>query len=71
MSRDRITYEIKETGYDIFLDGKLWITQYPPYIPYPNVTLEECCLKQIEELCTEPDTTEVEEEGTTQTTPVV
>lgn len=51
MERERITYKIKETGYDILLDGKLWITQYPPYIPHPELTLEECCLKQIEELC--------------------
>ena len=50
--RDRITYEILENGYEIKLDGKLWITQDTTNLPYPNLTLEECCLKQIDEICT-------------------
>ena len=49
--RDRITYEILENGYRINLDGKLWITQDTTNLPYPNLTLEECCLKQIEDIC--------------------
>lgn len=49
--RDRITYEILENGYEIKLDGKLWITQDTKNLPYPNLTLEECCLKQIDEIC--------------------
>ena len=50
--RDRITYEILENGYEIKLDGKLWITQNATNLPYPNLTLEECCLKQIDDICT-------------------
>ena len=50
--RDRITYEILENGYRINLDGKLWITQDTTNLPYPNLTLEECCLKQIDDICT-------------------
>ena len=50
--RDRITYEIIENGYEIKLDGKLWITQDTTNLPYPNLTLEECCLKQIDDICT-------------------
>ena len=50
--RDRITYEILENGYKIKLDGKLWITQDTTNLPYPNLTLEECCLKHIDDICT-------------------
>ena len=49
--RDRITYEILENGYIINLDGKPWIEQTEPYIPYPNLSYEEGCLKQIDDLC--------------------
>lgn len=48
--QDRITYEILEDGYLINLDGKAWIKQYEPYIPYPELSYEEGCLKQIEEI---------------------
>ena len=48
--KDRITYEILEDGYLIKLDGKAWIKQYEPYIPYPDLSYEEGCLKQIEEI---------------------
>lgn len=50
--RERITYEILENGYRINLDGKLWITQDTTNLPYPNLTLEECCLKHIDDICT-------------------
>ena len=50
--RERITYEIWENGYEIGLDGKLWITQDTTNLPYPNLTLEECCLKHIDDICT-------------------
>ena len=50
--RDRITYEILENGYRINLDGKLWITQDTTNLPYPNLALEECCLKHIDDICT-------------------
>ena len=48
--RDRITYEILENGYKINLDGQPWIEQIEPHIPYPNLSYEEGCLKQIEEI---------------------
>lgn len=50
-----ISYEIKENGYDIYLDGVIWITQPEPYIPYRELGYEGSCLKQIEELCSIPD----------------
>ena len=31
-----VTYTVQNDGYDIFLDGILWITQREPYIPYRN-----------------------------------
>lgn len=51
MLRDRITFEILENGYKINLDGNPWIKQVEPYIPYRNVSYEESCLMQIEDLC--------------------
>ena len=49
--RERITYNILENGYKIYLDGNPWIKQVEPYIPYRNVSYEESCLMQIEDLC--------------------
>jgi hypothetical protein len=46
-----VSYEVVENGYRIYLEGRLWITQTEPYIPYPNLSYEEGCLKQIEEIC--------------------
>ena len=45
-----ISYEITEDGYNIYLDGKLWIRQYGQYIPFPDLSYEEGCLKQIKEI---------------------
>lgn len=50
-----ISYEITDNGYSIYLDGNLWITQYEPYIPYPDLGYEGSCLKQIGELATVPE----------------
>jgi hypothetical protein len=55
-----VGYTILDDGYDIYLNGKLWITQrVDGYIPYrdidPNADLETCCLKQIEDICTAQD----------------
>ena len=59
---DNISYKILDNGYEIYLDGVLWITQYEPYAhPYDkNKSYEENCLMQIEELTApvEPDMTE-------------
>lgn len=46
----KVSYEILEDGYKIYLDDVAWIHQYEPYIPYPNLSYEEGCLKQIEEI---------------------
>ena len=59
---DNISYKILANGYEIYLDGVLWITQYEPY-GHPmdkNKSYEENCLLQIEELTApvEPDMTE-------------
>ena len=50
-NNETISYEITEDGYDIYLGDKKWVTQYEPYIPYPNLSYEAGCLKQIEEIC--------------------
>lgn len=51
---EEISYKIVENGYDIYLNGELWITQDGQYshLFVPNGTLEENCLAQIEELTT-------------------
>ena len=46
-----VSYDILNDGYKIYLDGTEWIQQEEPLIPYPNLSYEEGCLKQIEELC--------------------
>ena len=48
--REKITYEILEDGYIINNDGKPWIKQVEPYIPYKDMSYEECCLKHIDEI---------------------
>lgn len=50
-NNETISYKITEDGYDIYLGDKKWVTQYEPYIPYPNLSYEAGCLKQIEEIC--------------------
>ena len=51
-----VTYEIHNDGYAIYLGETLWITQELPNIPYPELELEECCLKQLENLFNEEST---------------
>ena len=46
-----VAYEVLEYGYDVYLDNNIWISQHEPYIPYPNLSYEAGCLKQIEEIC--------------------
>ena len=55
-----VSYEIKENGYEIYLNNQLWISQQEPYIPYPELGYEGSCLKQIEELS---NTTSSEEQS--------
>jgi hypothetical protein len=45
-----ITYDIKEQGYNIYLNGNLWIQQYEPYIPDKTKTYEENAILQIEQI---------------------
>lgn len=51
---NKLTYKITETGYNIYADNKIFITQYEPFIPHPELSYEENAKKQIEELTTEP-----------------
>lgn len=53
---DKLSYEIKDNGYEIFLDNNLWITQYEPYAKVfkADGTYEENCLLQLEELSRPP-----------------
>lgn len=54
---DNISYKILDNGYEIYLDGVLWITQYEPY-GHPmdsSKSFEENCLLQIEELTVVPE----------------
>lgn len=59
---ENISYEIKNNGYNIYLDGKLWITQPEPYtnLYVPEGTYEENCLAQLAELTREPEPVETE-----------
>ena len=45
-----VSYSIEENGYTIYLGDKPWISQSGAYIPYPDLSYEEGCLKQIEEI---------------------
>ena len=51
MNGHELSYEIAEDGYDIYLDGRAWITQHEPYIPYPKLSYEEGCLEHIKDIC--------------------
>lgn len=50
-NNEKISYEICDDGYDIYLNNRIWVTQHEPYIPYPDLGYEGSCLKQIEEIC--------------------
>ena len=47
-----LSYEVLENGYNIYLGGRLWITQPAPYDKnfVPDGTYEENALAQIETL---------------------
>ena len=46
----KVSYEVKENGYKIYLDGVEFIHQYEPFIPNKELSYEENALAQIEEL---------------------
>ena len=46
----KVSYEILEDGYMIYLDDQAWIHQYEPYIPNPELSYEENAIAQIEEI---------------------
>lgn len=46
----KVTYEILEDGYKIYLEGRPWIHQYEPFIPHPANSYEESCIKHLEEI---------------------
>lgn len=64
---DNISYKIVENGYEIYLNDTLWITQYAPAIPYPELSYEESCKKQLDELTAPPTEVEVPDDGNTNT----
>ena len=49
---EKISYEILDNGYKIYLDGKLWIEQLDEFAkPYDATkTYEENCLLQLEDI---------------------
>lgn len=49
---EHLTYEVTEDGYDIFLDGKLWITQHGDYGKPMDAskTFEENAILQLDEI---------------------
>lgn len=47
----KVSYELFEDGYKIYLDGVAWIHQYEPYIPDKKLSYEENAIAQIEEIC--------------------
>ena len=48
--RNKITYEILENGYLINFEGRPWVKQVEPYIPYKCESYEKSCLKHIDEI---------------------
>ena len=53
MNKERITYEILEDGYMLYLDGKPWIKQHTAHVFYPELSLKENAELHIDELCKE------------------
>lgn len=75
MSDVKLTYKVREDGYDIFregdplyADGRPWISQTEPLIPNKDLSYEENAKLQIEQLTKateeplEESTTDTEEE---------
>ena len=57
-----VTYEIVSDGYNIYLNGALWIKQYEPYIPNRDLTYEENAIAQIEDICKPHEEVIIDEE---------
>ena len=71
MSDVKLTYKVREDGYDIFregdplyADGRPWISQTEPLIPNKDLSYEENAKLQIEQLT--KATEEPVEEATTE-----
>lgn len=52
---EKISYEITDDGYDIYKSGRKWVAQHEPFIPKANLTYEENCIQQIEEILRDHD----------------
>lgn len=63
MKKEQITYEIREDGYMLKLDGKDWILQHTEHFFHPELSAEENAQLHIEELCNpkEPEPSEAEQ----------
>lgn len=53
MNKERITYEILEDGYMLYLDGKPWIKQHAEHLFKPELSLKENAELHIEDICKE------------------
>lgn len=62
MNKEQITYEVREDGYMLFLDGKPWILQHTEHVFYPELSLEENAIKHIEDLCKPVEEPSIEEQ---------
>lgn len=51
MNKEQITYEVREDGYMLKLDGKDWILQHKEHMFFPEKSIEENAQLHIEELC--------------------
>ena len=61
MNKDQITYELREDGYMLKLDGNDWILQHTEHFFYPELSAEENAIKHIEDLCTPVEEPSVEQ----------
>ena len=53
MTKEQITYEIREDGYMLFENGKPWILQHTEHFFHPELSAKENAELHIEELCKE------------------
>ena len=60
-----LTYKVVENGYEIYNEGRLWITQYEPYIPNPSLSYEENAKAQMAELLAPPAPSQEDEKVAT------
>ena len=50
ITREDLTFEVKDGGYTIFLNGVAWVVQPKGLIPYLAETIEESAQLHIDEI---------------------